>query len=153
MLASLPVRTIAIAGLIGELLFETYAWIISPLLFGVTLEPTNLIVALSKIYTGIILPYPVAFAIHFVVGVLGFGLVVWCVHRFARLPLVASGAVGGFVLWFVAQGVLAQLVGRDFMMGFGSYTQSSFFAHVGMAVAMGLVMAQLTPAARSGSQA
>ena len=144
MLSSIPLRIIIIAGLIGEVLFETYAWIVSPLIFGITLEPANLVAALSNIYLGVPIGYPVAFVIHFGVGVLGFGLAVWMLHRAARLPLVTAGAVGGFILWFVAQGVLAQLVGREFMMGFGSYTQSSFFAHVGMATAMGLVMARLT---------
>lgn len=144
MLSSLPLRTIVIAGLIGELLFEAYAWLVSPLIFGVTLEPANLVTALSKIYLGVLLPYPVAFAIHFGIGVLGFGFAVWLLHRLTKLPLVTAGVVGGFVLWFVAQGFLAQLVGRDFMMGFGAYTQSSFFAHVGMAAVMGLIMALLT---------
>ena len=152
MLSSLPLRIIAIAGLIGELLFEVYAWIISPLLFGVTLEPANLVAALSKIYLGIALPYPLAFAVHIFVGVLGFGLAVWCVHRFAKLPLVTAGVVGGFLLWFVAQGFLAHLVGRDFMIGFGSYTQSSFFAHIGMATLMGLIMDRLSHASSSVTQ-
>ncbi|MEO9685356.1 MAG: hypothetical protein ABJR46_01020 [Tateyamaria sp.] len=153
MLSSLPLRTIAIAGLVGELLFEAYAWLVSPLVFGVTLEPANLVTALFKMYLGVQLPYPVAFVIHVGIGIVGFGLAVWCLHRLTKLPLVAAGVVSGFVLWFVAQGFLAQLVGRDFMMGFGAYTQSSFFAHVGMAAVMGLIMALLTRSKPAVTQA
>jgi len=50
------------------------------------------------------------------------------------LDFLGSGVLAGIVLWFVAQGVLAPLMGRSFMMGFGSYTQSSFVGHVGMTI-------------------
>ncbi|MFU1478464.1 hypothetical protein ACM25N_12455 [Roseovarius sp. C7] len=45
-------------------------------------------------------------------------------------PWAMAGLIWGFVLWAVAQGVLAPLVGRGFMMGFVSYTWASLLAHM-----------------------
>jgi len=143
MLLRPPLRPFLLAGLAGEFAFEAYAWLFSPVLFGVTLEPANLVAALGRIYLGIELTYVAAFALHFAIGVIGFSAVVWMIHRITHLNLVLSGAIAGVVLWFVAQGVLAQLVGRAFMMGFGAYTQSSFVGHVGMAIIIGAAMARL----------
>lgn len=44
---------IALAGLIGEVAFEVYAWLVSPLLFGVTLQPSNLVIAIVAKLTGL----------------------------------------------------------------------------------------------------
>ena len=126
------VPTLLLAGLAGEIAFELYAWLLSPLLFGVALAPANLVVALGKIALGITLPYW-----------LGFSVFVWLMHRLTRLGLVLSGALSGLVLWFVAQGLLAPVVGRSFMMDFGAYTQSSFVGHVGMAMVIGYAIALL----------
>ena len=136
-------RTLALAGLAGEIAFELYAWLLSPILFGVALAPANLVVALGKIFLGITLPYWLGFALHIAVGIFGFSVFVWLVHRLTRLGPVQSGALSGFTLWFIAQGLLATLVGRSFMMGFGAYTQSSFIGHVGMAMVIGYVIATL----------
>jgi len=57
-------------GLIGELTFEAYAWLASPILFGVKLEPANLVIGLSKKLGSVHLPYATAFAIHFLIGAL-----------------------------------------------------------------------------------
>ncbi|MBV7408990.1 MULTISPECIES: hypothetical protein [Roseobacteraceae] len=142
-LTAFPLRIVLIAGLIGELAFEAYAWLMSPLIFGVVLEPSNLIAALARIYLDASLGYGAAFAVHFAIGVVGFGSAVWLIHRLSGLRPELAGALTGLALWFVAQGGLAQLVGRDFMMGFGAYTQSSFVGHVGMATIMGAVIARL----------
>ncbi len=136
-------ETTIIAGLAGEIAFELYAWLISPLLFGVALAPANLIVALSKLTLGVGLPYWAGFAVHFLIGAIGFAVFVRLTHLVTGTRLVLSGAIAGFVLWFVAQGLLAPAVGRSFMMGFGAYTQSSFIGHVGMATLMGWVMLRL----------
>jgi len=143
MLTYLTLRNLALAGLAGEIAFELYAWLISPILFGVALAPANLVVALSKMGFGVSLPYWVGFVVHFSIGAFGFATFVWLTHLVSRANLIVSGAIAGLVLWFVAQGLLAPLVGRTFMMGFGAYTQSSFIGHVGMASLMGYVMVAL----------
>lgn len=141
-LSNMPVKALLIAGLLGQISFELYAWILSPLLFGLTLEPANLVMGLTRQLTGLTLSYPVAFALHTLIGA-AFVLLVWALHTIFAIRLLVAGALAGFALWFIAQGVLAPAVGRSFMMGFGAYTQSSFLAHVGMT----LVMAALLKAA------
>ncbi|MEP5730673.1 MAG: hypothetical protein ABJL67_15030 [Sulfitobacter sp.] len=138
--APLPLLPLLLAGLVGELAFELYAWLISPLIFGPSLQPANLVIALTNIATGIKIPYAVAFPIHFLIGAVGFALFFWLVHRLSGLSLILSGLVTGLILWFVAQGILAPVVGRDFMMGFGPYTQSSFVAHTGMCLLMAIAL-------------
>lgn len=140
----LDIRNVLIAGVIGQLAFEAYAWLISPLLFGPTLEPSNLVMALSKIYLGLDVSYGAAFAVHSFIGAAGFSALVWLVHMVTKKTFVVSGAIAGFALWFVAQGMLAPAVGRTFMMDFGPYTQSSAVAHIGMAMVMGYVMAKFS---------
>lgn len=144
MTTSLTFRNLALAGLAGEIAFEAYAWLISPILFGVALAPANLVVALLSMSTGITLPYWAAFVVHFLIGVAGFSTFVALTHAVTRTNLILSGAIAGFILWFVAQGVLAPAVGRSFMMGFGAYTQSSFIGHVGMATIIGFLLLKLT---------
>jgi uncharacterized membrane protein YagU involved in acid resistance len=136
-------RNLAIAGLVGEISFEIYAWLISPILFGVALGPANLVIALIKIAFGVTLPYWAGFLVHFAIGAIGFAGFVWLTHLVSRTSLILSGAIAGFILWFIAQGILAPVVGRTFMMGFGAYTQSSFIGHVGMATLIGYVMVAL----------
>ncbi|WP_068419539.1 hypothetical protein [Labrenzia sp. OB1] len=143
---SITLRNLLIAGLVAEIAFEAYAWFFSPLLFGVVLQPANLIVALANIGLGITLPYWMGFLVHFCVGAIGFSAFVLLTHMATRLNLVLAGAVAGVVLWFVAQGLLAPLVGRTFMMGFGAYTQSSLVGHVGMTLIAGIVLYKLRPA-------
>ena len=62
-----PLPALALAGLIGELTFEAYAWLASPILFGVKLEPANLVIGLGKKLLSLDLPYAAAFAIHFLI--------------------------------------------------------------------------------------
>ncbi|MEP3440893.1 MAG: hypothetical protein ABJN72_05390 [Sulfitobacter sp.] len=143
MSSSLTVKNLAIAGLIGELSFEAYAWLVSPLIFGVTLEPAKLVTGLTKMATGVLLPYWGAFAIHFLIGAFGFAIFVALTHLVTRTKLIWSGVIAGVVLWFIAQGILAPVLGREFMMGFGSYTQSSFVGHVGMSALIAFVLVKL----------
>ncbi|MDO6730103.1 hypothetical protein Q4577_08740 [Marinovum sp. 2_MG-2023] len=128
-----------LAGLVAELSFEAYAWLVSPALFGVQLEPANLVIGLTGMATGTQLPYAAAFAIHFLIGIFGFAAAVWLVKRGTGLGHATAGLITGVGLWFVAQGMLAPLMGRSFMMGFGAYTQSSFVGHVGMTLIVAIV--------------
>lgn len=123
---------VAFAGLAGEVLFELYAWLVSPALFGAALQPAKLVMALSARLAGTPLPYETAFALHFLIGSLGFGAFVFLVRQLFPQRPGLTGVVAGVTLWFVAQGILAPVIGRPFMMDFGPYTQSSFIGHVGM---------------------
>ncbi|KZL13382.1 hypothetical protein [Pseudovibrio sp. Ad26] len=128
-----------LAGVIGEVAFEAYAWFVSPILFGPVLEPAYLIRALATKLFGLTIPYSVAFIVHFSVGAVVFPLAVFAVYEVTRLRLWLSGVVAGVLLWYIAQGMLAPFIGRSFMMDFGAYTQSSFIGHVGMAMVMGVI--------------
>ena len=143
MTTKLTLRNLLIAGIAAEITFEIYAWLLSPLLFGVALAPANLMVALTGMAFGVTLPYWAGFVMHVVVGVVGFSSFVLLTHFATRLNLILSGALAGVILWFVAQGILAPVVGRSFMMGFGAYTQSSFVGHVGMSLVAGYMLARL----------
>ena len=134
------ILAIILAGIAGELAFELYAMFISPLIFGVSLQPAKLVAAIAAKLTGVTLPHAVAFLMHFTVGVAGFGTLVYLVRRIVSTNPWISGGVTGLFLWFLAQGVLAPFVGRSFMMGFGSYTQSSFVGHVGMTLVVAHIL-------------
>lgn len=131
---------IALAGLIGEVAFEAYAWLVSPLLFGVTLQPSNLVIAIVATLTGLQLSHLIAFPIHFAIGSLGFGLFVYLTRLLMPARVLLTGFIAGLALWFIAQGMLAPFVGRSFMMNFGTYTQSSFVGHVGMTLLMAYLL-------------
>lgn len=143
-------RNLIVAGLAAELAFEVYAWFVSPLVFGVVLQPANLVVALAQIWLGLALPYWVGFLIHFTIGAVGFSVFVLLVHLSSRLHIMLSGALAGVALWFIAQGMLAPAVGRSFMMGFGAYTQSSFVGHVGMTMVVAFVLLKLGTSEKTG---
>lgn len=148
MITHLTAKQLLIAGIAGQIAFEAYAWLISPMLFGVILQPTNLVVALAKVTLGLSLPYWLGFILHFAIGAIGFSALVLLTHRISRAGLIVSGVAVGLGLWVVAQGFLAQAVGRTFMMGFGSYTQSSFVAHVGMTTLMAFILLKLATTRR-----
>ena len=134
--------SIALAGLIGEVTFELYAWLISPTVFGVILQPSNLVIAITAKLTGVKISHFLAFPIHFLIGSLGFGLFVYLIRVLMPSKVWLTGLCSGLILWFVAQGMLAPFIGRSFMMDFGTYTQSSFVGHVGMTVLMAHLLAR-----------
>lgn len=136
-------KKIVLAGFFGELVFETYAWLISPLLFGPTLQPARLVTAIVTKVTGVVLPYGPAFAIHSLTGTVFFALLVFFMQKITGKSYIFAGFLTGLVLWFIAQGILAPFVGRTFMMSFGAYTQSSFVAHTGMMLMIGFALSKL----------
>lgn len=121
-----PVLAIIIAGVIAELVFELYAWLVSPLLFGPELQPAKLVMAVVKVLLNVHLSYGSAFLMHAFIGSFGFALIVYLVKVIRRLAYPVSGVVTGILSWFIAQGILASFIGRPFMMEFGANTQSSF---------------------------
>ncbi|MEO9819504.1 MAG: hypothetical protein ABJ370_00045 [Paracoccaceae bacterium] len=136
-------KKIVMAGIVGEIAFEAYSWLLSPVLFGPILEPAKLVTAIVAKIGGFVLPYGLAFVIHFLIGAVFFALLVYVANGILRKGYVLAGVATGLVLWFVAQGMLAPFIGRPFMMDFGPYTQSSFVAHTGMMVVIGFVMSKL----------
>ncbi|MEO9897775.1 MAG: hypothetical protein ABJQ34_20885 [Paracoccaceae bacterium] len=136
-------KKIVMAGIVGEIAFEAYSWLLSPVLFGPILEPAKLVTAIVAKISGAVLPYGLAFVIHFLIGAVFFALLVYVANGILRKGYVLAGVATGLVLWFVAQGMLAPFIGRPFMMDFGPYTQSSFVAHTGMMVVIGFVMSKL----------
>jgi hypothetical protein len=137
-------RAVLIAGTLGQTAFEIYAWLFSPFLFGVTLEPSKLIVALFGLRLGIEVPYALGFALHAAVGIFGFTASVLTIYWFLQTRLMMAGLISGVILWFIAQGTLAPLVGRSFMMGLGPYTQSSFVGHVMMTLIIAYFLKKLS---------
>ena len=129
-----------LGGLIAQIAFEAYAWLVSPLVFGPKLQPAFLVIGLFEKYLGITLSYVVAFSLHALIGVIGFGIFTLLFYRVFRGRAILSGLFSGVVLWFIAQGVLAPAMGREFMMGFSPYTQSSFVGHVGMTLIIALLV-------------
>ncbi|MEM9634187.1 MAG: hypothetical protein AAGA50_22855 [Pseudomonadota bacterium] len=129
-----------VAGIAGQLAFELYAWAVSPLLFGVTLEPANLVAAISAKVSRVSLSYGPAFLVHLLIGTLGFIFVIIVARILTGFKYIWSGLLSGLALWFIAQGILAPFIGRSFMMGFGAYTQSSLVGHVGMCMVIGFML-------------
>ncbi|MEP2783434.1 MAG: hypothetical protein ABJO67_08325 [Pseudoruegeria sp.] len=136
-------KKIVIAGLAGEIVFEAYSWLLSPILFGPILEPAKLVTAIVAKISGVMLPYGIAFLIHFLIGTIVFSSFVFLMNAILRKGYVLAGLVTGLLLWFVAQGMLAPFIGRPFMMSFGAYTQSSFVAHTGMMIVIGFILSKL----------
>ena len=130
------------AGIVAEIVFEAYAWLISPKIFGPKLEPANLVKGLMKKFLGLELSYMQAFFIHLFVGAVIFSLAVYLISKLLKSRYVLGGFVTGLALWFTAQGILAPLMGRSFMMDFGPYTQSSFIGHVGMTLIIGFIFSR-----------
>ncbi len=131
---------VLVAGLAGEIIFELYAWLVSPAVFGPSLQPSKLVMAIIAKISGLSVPYPLAFVLHFGIGSVGFGVFVFLWRQLMPGRVFLAGLVAGLVLWFVAQGLLAPFIGRPFMMEFGTYTQSSFVGHVGMTLIMSYLM-------------
>lgn len=127
-------------GIIAQAVFEAYAWLLSPIIFGPELEPAKLVMGLFKKYLGIGLSYEAAFAVHALIGTVGFGIFTLLFYKLFRARAAVSGFIAGVALWFIAQGMLAPALGREFMMGFGPYTQSSFVGHVGMTMIIALFL-------------
>ena len=134
------IQVVILAGVIAETLFELYAWLVSPILFDQVLQPSNLVIAITRITLGVDLPHGAAFAIHAFIGSIGFASCVYLVQKICKMTYLVAGVVTGVLLWFFAQGILAPFIGRPFMMEFGAYTQSSFIGHVGMCVIVALVL-------------
>ncbi|MEO1199909.1 MAG: DUF6789 family protein [Pseudomonadota bacterium] len=130
---------ILIAGAIAETVFEIIAWLVTPALFGFALQPAFLIDALSTIYLGLPLGYPTAFGLHVLAGIVLFPLGYRLMISILPIkPAWITGTIWGVILWFLAQGILAPLAGRLFMMDWSAFTWASLIGHVIYGLALGV---------------
>ncbi|MFQ5659832.1 MAG: hypothetical protein ACE5GZ_05355 [Gammaproteobacteria bacterium] len=137
---------IIIAGIAGEIIFELIAWLLMPQLIGRPMQPALLVMGLAKKLLDIGLTKPAAFSIHLAVGAILFPI---CYVLFLAVTKIQSWLVAGIswgvVLWFIAQGILAPLMGRPFMLGFVPYTWAALGAHIALIVTIAFVYQRLSP--------
>lgn len=135
---------IILAGLAGEAVFEALAWGAAPLLVGQPTRPALLVQALAANVLGVGIGPGAGFAIHLLVGVVLFPAGYAALRL--RLPVapLALGALYGVVLWFLAQGMLAPMAGRPFMLGFAPYSMVSLGFHLAYAMTVAGAHAWLT---------
>lgn len=137
---SSDIKTSILGGLVAQIAFEVYAWLLSPTLFGPELQPSKLVVALTKKLLGLEISYETGYILHTLIGIIGFAIFTLLFYKAFRSRAFLSGLVAGVALWFIAQGILAPAIGREFMMDYGPYTQSSFVGHVGMTMIIALFL-------------
>lgn len=128
-----------IAGMIGEVGFELVAWGAAPWLLGQPMQPAVLVAELAQSLFDRALPMTAAFLIHVASGIVLFpsGYALFRAASGIRSP-TAAGLAWAVALWLVAQGVLAPLAGKPFMLGFGLYTWASLAAHALYSLAVAL---------------
>ncbi|MDZ4096305.1 MAG: hypothetical protein U1D35_15515 [Paracoccaceae bacterium] len=123
------------AGITGELVFEFLALVVAPVLLGTMMIPAGLVAGLGTVLFGVKMPMAAAWALHLFAGIALFplGYVLFC--RITGLSgWMLSGALWAVVLWVFAQGALAPMVGRPFMLGFVPYTWASLVVHLAYAL-------------------
>lgn len=135
-----------IAGVAAEIVFESFGLFLAPVLFGFPMEPANLVVGLIKTFTGVEASYAFAYALHLAVGAIVFplGYVMLRKTVLARVSWIIAGLVWGLILWFTAQGILAPLMGRAFMMDWAPYTWASLIAHPMMTLVIAFIWNRLS---------
>lgn len=146
------VPSIVIAGIAGELFFETVGLWLAPFILGMAMKPALLVVALARSLGNIELSMAWGWAGHLFAGIVLFraGYVAFRkLTRGAAWPIAAT--LWGVVLWVVAQGVLAPLAGRPFMLGFIPYTWASLIVHIAYAIVVAVVFTRLTQPAVSAA--
>ena len=144
------IAVLLVAGIAAEIAFESFGLLLAPVLFGFAMEPANLVIGLIKTFAGIDASYLAAYVLHFFVGAIAFplGYVLLRKTILARLPWLVAGLIWGVILWFIAQGILAPLMGRPFMMDWVPYTWASLIAHPMMTVVIAFVWHKLTEQSR-----
>ena len=125
------IAVLLIAGISAEIVFESFGLLLAPIIFGFKMEPANLVIGLIKTFAGIEAPYVVAYVLHLIVGAVVFPLGYILLRKtiLAQVPWIIAGLIWGLILWFTAQGILAPLMGRAFMMDWVPYTWASLIAH------------------------
>jgi hypothetical protein len=133
------IRALLLAGLAGQAAFEVVALVVMPALLGMPLMPAALIVTLGQTVFGLQLPMLAGWTGHLAAGIVLFPLGYLALSRATGWRAAACGAAFGIALWLIAQGLLAPLAGRPFMLGFVPYTWSSLGAHLAYALTVSFV--------------
>lgn len=89
------IKAVVLAGVIAETMFELYTWFVSPILFDQVLQPSNLVIAIARMTLGIDLPHGAAFAVHALIGSVGFATYVYLVRRIRKLTFPIAGQLTG----------------------------------------------------------
>ncbi len=127
---------ILMAGVIGEVVLEIFAWGVVPQIAGRPMRPDVLVSDLARELGGIEIWRPLAVGIHLALGAVVFPVIYLKLQqKFKNLSWLLLSVLVGLALWAIAQTTLAPLAGRPFMLGFdptwgfNTYTWSSLIAH------------------------
>ncbi|CAN5786875.1 hypothetical protein BH23PSE1_BH23PSE1_08520 [soil metagenome] len=137
------IRALLLAGLAGQAVFEIVALVLMPGLFGMPLMPAALVVTLGQTVLGLQLPMLAGWAGHLAAGIVLFPLGYLALRRATGWSAVAAGAAWGVALWLMAQGVLAPLAGRPFMLGFVPCPWASLGAHLAYTLSVAVAFDRL----------
>jgi hypothetical protein len=122
---------LAVGGFIGLVAWELFANLVTPIFVGGPLEPPALITSLIQHWTGIVVPWPLAVAIHYATGILLYPLGYWFLSRWlVTFGTIVDGVLWGVITWILALGVFASLAGLPFMLGWIPLTWFSLIGHV-----------------------
>jgi len=144
--AGVPIGALLAAGIAGEIVFEVLAFVAAPAVVGQTMQPALLVMALARTLLGLEIGLVLGWAGHLLAGVVLFPLGYVAFRRLTGLrKWWLAGLLWAVVLWLVAQGVLAPLVGRPVMLGFVPYTWASLAAHALYSLTVALVWSRLAP--------
>lgn len=118
------------AGIVAEIVFEILALIIAPLFLGQAMKPALLVAALSQEVLGVRISAGTAWLVHLLAGIVLFPAGYALVSRgLGALAWPLAAICYAILLWLFAQGVLAPLAGRPFMLGFSAHTWASLVVH------------------------
>lgn len=118
------------AGIVGEVVFEVLALIVAPIVLGTAMKPALLVGLLAGELVGAPVSAASGWIGHLFAGAVLFPVGYVLFSRFFRLrPWPLAAVLYAILLWFIAQGVLAPMAGRPFMLGFVTYTWASLVVH------------------------
>jgi len=133
------------AGIAGELVFEAMAFLVAPALLGQPMQPAYLVMALARTLAGLEIGLLGGWAGHLLAGAVVFPLGYLGFRRLTGLKgWLVPGLLWAVCLWVIAQGVLAPIVGRPFMLGFVPYTWASLAVHAVYMLTVAGVLHRLT---------
>lgn len=119
------------AGVVGEVVFEVLALIVAPMVLGTAMKPALLVGALAGVLAGGAISSATAWLGHVLAGAVLFPVGYVLFQRYFGLrPWPLAALLYAVLLWFIAQGVLAPIAGRPFMLGFVTYTWASLAVHM-----------------------
>lgn len=125
------VGRLALGSVVGLVAWEQFANFVTPLFVGGPLEPPALVTSPVQRWTGVVVPWALAVAIHRATGILPYPLGYWFTSRWlVSFGTLGDGFLWGVVTWILALGVFATLAGLPFMLGLIPRTWFSLLGHV-----------------------